>query len=324
MYPLKFTNIYKDKPWGNKKLKKFRDDVPTGKIGESWNISCRDEDMSVVSEGEFSGKTLLELIDEYKEGLVGTALTGADFPLLIKILSVSEKLSVQVHPDDEYAKKDGEEYGKEEIWYIMDAKRGAQLILGTNGCTREEFELAIIEGKSEDMMRKLPIKKGEVYYVKSGLIHTVDGEVMVAEIQQNSDLTYRVYDYDRGRELHIEKALDSIRFELEGKKSPGLTAKYKGYAKTWYALSSKFSLELYKINREVVEESDPERFYIFMCVKGKGTIKYEGGEVKFAMGDTVLIPATLGEYTISGGCRLLKTYVPDVAKVEQEIIAVIK
>ena len=324
MYPLKFKPIYQEKPWGNQQLKTFRDDLPAGKIGETWDLSCRKDAMSIVENGEDKGKTFQEMIDIYGEKLLGTKMVGKDFPLLVKILSVSQKLSVQVHPDDEYAQKQGEQYGKEEIWYIMDAEPGAKLILGTNGCTKEEFEEAIRQGKAEDMMNKIHIQKGEIYHVKSGLIHTVDGEVMVSEIQQNSDTTYRVYDYNRGRELHIDHALNTIRFDLEGKKSHGVTAVFPEYTKTWHALSKNFSLEHYDIVECVNEKSDSERFFIFTCVVGSGEIFYNGGSLPINKGDTVLIPADLGEYTLVGHMEVLKTYVPDFKKVQEEIMYIVE
>lgn len=325
MYPLKFKNIYFEKIWGSQALSTIRDNVPKGKIGESWDVACHDKAMSIVANGKYKGMRLDELIEQKNELLLGRELAGKKFPLLIKFLSSGEKLSVQVHPDDEYARKyENGELGKTEAWYIVEAKEDAYIILGTNGCTKEEFEKSIEDGTVEKHMNKINVKKGDVYYLKSGLIHTMGPGIIAAEIQQNSDTTYRVYDYDRGRETHIDKALDVIRFDYKGKKSEGLLVERNGYNKTYYCLSKYFSLEVYDIFESITEKSDEERFYIFTAVEGKGTIQYDDGEVDFKKGDSIFVPATLGNYTIQGHCRLIKSYVPDVDAVEKEILDIIK
>ncbi|HFL3828706.1 TPA: mannose-6-phosphate isomerase, class I, partial [Clostridioides difficile] len=265
-----------------------------------------------------------ELIEEKNELLLGKELVGRKFPLLIKFLSPSKKLSVQVHPNDEYAAKhENGELGKTEAWYIVEAEEDAYIVLGTNGCTKDEFKKSIEDGTIEEYMNKIKVKKGDVFYLKSGLIHTMGPGVIVAEIQQNSDTTYRVYDYGRGRETHIEKALDVIRFDYEGRLREGLLVKKEGYNKTYYCLSKHFSLEVYDIFDSVTEISDENRFYIFTTVEGEGIINYNKGEVSFTKGDSIFIPATLGKYTIQGDCKLIKSYVPDVEAVKKEILNII-
>ncbi|EOC99657.1 type I phosphomannose isomerase catalytic subunit [Caldisalinibacter kiritimatiensis] len=324
MYPLKFENIYCEKVWGSRDLESFRDNLPEGKIGESWDVACHKNGTSVISNGEHKGMRLDDLIKEKGQELVGSKISTEWFPLLIKLLNTSGKLSVQVHPDDEYARKVEGDMGKTEVWYVVDAKEDAKLILGTNNCTKAEFEQAINNGNPEEYMNVVKVKKGDVYLIKSGLIHTMGEGLIIAEIQQNSDTTYRVYDYGRGRELHIEKALDVIDFELQGKKSEGLTVKKSGYSKTYYCLNEHFALELYDVHTSFAEKSDKERFYIFTCVEGEGKIKYRNGIEEIKMGDSLLIPATLGEYEVIGKMKLLKSYVPDVEKVEREILNVAK
>lgn len=324
MYPLKFENLYFEKVWGSRDLESFRDDLPSGKIGESWDLSCHPHGVSIVSNGKYKGMKLDELIKQEGVKLLGTKISVDRFPLLVKLLNTSDKLSVQVHPDDEYALRVEGEMGKTEVWYVVEANEGARLILGTNGCTKKQFEMAIIEGNPEKYMNVVKVKKGDVYLIKSGLIHTIGAGLIIAEIQQNSDTTYRVYDYNRGRELHIEKALDVIDFDLVGKKSEGLKVEREGYSKTYYCLNKHFSLELYDIKDNLIENSDEERFYIFTCVEGKGEIKYTGGVEEINMGDSILIPASLGQYQIVGQLKLLKSYVPDVEKVEKEILEIVK
>jgi len=324
MYPLKFENIYVEKVWGSRDLDSFRNNLPKGKIGESWDVSCHDHGTSVVANGVYKGRKLNELIKEKGVDILGAKISNDKFPLLVKLLNTSDKLSVQVHPGDEYALRVEGEMGKTEVWYVVEAKEGAELILGTNGCTREEFEKAIEAGEPEKYMNVVKVKKGDVYLIKSGLIHTMGEGLIIAEIQQNSDTTYRVYDYNRGRELHIEKALDVIDFDLIGKKSEGLKIEGEGYSKVYYCLNEHFALELYDVEKSFTENSDEERFFIFTCVEGEGEIRYSKGAEKIKKGDSILIPASLGEYKVIGKLKVLKSYVPDVDKMKGEILQVVE
>lgn len=321
MYPLKFENLYYEKIWGGRDLELFRDNLPKGNIGESWDIACHPNGTSVVVNGEFKGVKLDKLIELKGEELIGTEICREWFPLLIKFISTKEKLSVQVHPDDKYGKEVEGEMGKTEVWYVVEAFQGANLIVGAKeGCTKEQFKKAIEDGNLDEYMNTIFIKKGEVYFVKSGLIHAIGEGVIIVEIQQNSDTTYRVYDYNRGRELHINKALDVVDLSLSGNKSTGILVEREGYKKTYLCLGKDFSLELYDVQTSFTEISDKERFYAFTCVEGEGEIIYKQGTEKIKKGDSVLMPAVLGEYTFNGEMKLLKSYVPDVRKVEGEIL----
>jgi Phosphomannose isomerase len=324
MYPIKFKNIYFDKIWGGRNLELFRDKLPDGDIGESWDVACHCHGISVVKNGEFKGKKLDELINLKGSKLIGTKISKESFPLLIKLINAKDKLSVQVHPEDKYAMETEGEMGKTEVWYVVEAFEGANLVVGTKeGCTKEQFKKAIEEGKLETYMNKIPVKKGDVYFVKSGLIHAIGKGVIIAEIQQNSDTTYRVYDYNRGRELHVEKALDVVNLDLKGEKSTGVKVEGNGYSKIYYCACDKFSLELYDVYKEFSECSDEERFYVFTCVDGQGKIIYDDGTESIEKGENVLIPASLGFYKIEGNVRLLKSYVPDIEKLKNNILEVV-
>ncbi|WP_010237188.1 type I phosphomannose isomerase catalytic subunit [Clostridium arbusti] len=321
MYPLKFQNLYYEKIWGGRDLEKLRDNLPDGNIGESWDVACHDHGMSIVANGKYKNLRLDKLIKLEGKRVLGDKINSDKFPLLVKLINAKDKLSVQVHPNDDYGKRVEGEPGKTEIWYVVEAFEGANLVVGTKECTKEQFEQAINTGNFDEYLNKIPVKKGEVYFVKSGLIHAIGEGVIIAEIQQNSDTTYRVYDYNRGRELHIQKALDVVDFDLKGQQSKGLKIENENYNKIFYSLCDKFSLEMYEIKKNLQEESDRERFYIFTCVEGNGIICFDGGEEKIKYGDSILIPAYLGKYEIKGELKLLKSYVPDVKKVEQEIIS---
>ena len=325
MYPLKFKSIYFEKIWGGRELEAFRGDLPEGEIGESWDVACHEDGTSIVANGEFKGIKLDDLIKDKGDQVTGTKISKDRFPLLLKLINSNDKLSIQVHPDDEYGYRVEGEPGKTEAWYVVDAKEGSELIVGVKeDCTKDQFKQAIQEGTLEQYMNKVQIKRGETYFIKSGLMHAICEGAIIAEIQQNSNTTYRVYDYNRGRELHIDKALEVVNLDLEGRKSSGLKISNLGYSKTYLCLAKEFSLEKYEVESYFTENSDEERFFIFTCVEGKGEIEYSGGIESIAYGESILIPAALGQYTFKGQMNLLKSYVPDMDKIEQEIMAVIK
>ena len=256
MYPIKFENLYYERIWGGKHLEKFRDNIPSGVIGESWDIACHKNGTGKVENGELKGKTFEEIINIYGEDLLGKEIKAKEFPLLIKLITAQDKLSVQVHPNDEYANRVEKDSGKTEAWYVVDAEEGASLIVGTKDCDKEKFRKAIDEGELDKYLNKIPVKKGDFFYVQSGLVHAICEGVVIAEIQQNSDTTYRVYDYNRGREIHVEKALDVIDFSLKGENSNGILIKKEGYDKTYLCLGEYFTIQKYKINTSAKEKSD--------------------------------------------------------------------
>lgn len=320
MYPLKFQPIYVSKVWGGRNLLSFRDNLPEGNIGESWELAYHDDLVSKVVNGPYRGMGLDELIISLGKDLIGNEISEKSFPLLIKFLDAQSKLSIQVHPNDVYAYENGNDSGKTEIWVVLEAKENAKMILGINNCEPECFCSAVENGNLEQYLNPIQVKKGDVYFIPSGLIHTMEG-VLVAEIQQNSDTTYRVYDYNRGRELHIKNAMDVIDFSLSSKKATGLCVIKEEYEKTYYCYSQYFALEKYNIKENYTEISDTDRFYIFTCIAGKGKILYKEGIEEINKGDTVFIPAALGEYTFEGSFELLKSYVPNIEKLEKEILS---
>jgi mannose-6-phosphate isomerase len=320
VYPLKFENIYFDKIWGGRDFELFRSNLPEGNIGESWDVACHPHGTSVVANGDFKGMKLDELIKLKGSDILGSHISAEWFPLLVKLINAKDKLSVQVHPDDKYGKETEGEMGKTEVWYVVEAFEGANLVVGTKDCTREQFKEAIETGEFDEFMNKIPVQKGDVYFVKSGLVHAIGEGVIIAEIQQNSDTTYRVYDYNRGRDLHIDKALDVVDLSLRGEISHGLKFHQEGFSKTYYCLCEYFALELYEVSESLKECSDNERFYIFTAVEGEGEILSKGNSQTIIKGDSILIPASLGEYEVRGTIKLLKSYVPNMKKAKEEIL----
>lgn len=323
MEPLFLKPIFMDRIWGGTALKdKFNYEIDSPTTGECWAISSHKNGDCLIENGKYKGKKLSELWDKNRELFGNTP--GDKFPLLTKILDANDNLSVQVHPNDEYGMRVEGELGKTEIWYVVEAFEGANLIVGTKDCTKEQFVKAIETGEFDQYLNRVEVKKGDTFFVRSGLVHAICEGVIIAEIQQNSDTTYRVYDYNRGREIHVEKALDCIDFSLKGEKAKGLKVSYDQYDKTYLSLCEYFSLEKYDIHGVCEEESDKERFFIFTCVEGEGIITSEEGELAIKKGDSIFIPASLGKYSLKGNMTLLKSYVPKEGAVEEEILSVVK
>lgn len=310
MYPIVFENLYYEKIWGGQGLKRFRENLPKGSIGESWDIACHEHGMSIISNGKLKGKSFKEAINLYGQRLIGNNICTDKFPLLVKLISAEDKLSIQVHPNDDFARKEENQLGKTEAWYVLDAKDEAELIIGTKNCDREIFRQAINNKTIEKYLNVVKVKKGDFFYIESGMIHGICGGVTLVEIQENSDITYRVYDYDRGREIHVDKALEVIDFSLNVENVQKNSVIEKGYSKTNLCHEKYFNIEKYDIDTIAEEESDINKFYLFTCVNGKGKIVSKEDMVNFNTGDSILIPACLGGYSIEGRCEMLKSYVP--------------
>lgn len=305
MYPIKFESLYYDKVWGGRDLESFRNNLPKGDIGESWDIACHPNGIGIVSNGRFKGMSFNELIENYNEGIFGKGISNNEFPLLVKLINSNENLSVQVHPNDEYARRVENSFGKTEAWYVVDAKEGAELIVGTNGCTKEEFEEAINTGKVEECLNRIKVKKGDAFLINSGLVHAICSGLVIAEIQQNSDITYRVYDYGRPREIHVEKSLEVIDFDLKPERLVEDYKAFDGYKYTSLCKSEYFTIDKCIIDFKYNTSSNKNMFSIITCVDGKGIINYKGGTEVISKGDSILIPAQLGDYEIKGGLEIL-------------------
>ncbi len=311
MNPLTFNHVYLEKIWGGRDLESFREDLPTGTIGESWDVASHRNGTSIVLEGPEAGKSLSQLYGEKRTDLFGTSMNYDRFPLLLKLINTTQALSVQVHPKDDYALAHENDLGKTEAWYVMKATPEAYLIIGTGDTDRKGFRQALEENRIEEILNKVSVKEGDVFYIESGLLHAIGPGLIIYEIQQNSDTTYRFYDYGRPRELHVEQAMEVIDFQLKGDRVEGTTREIDGGLKTDLIRCPYFALEKYDVETEVKEESDPARFFLFTVVKGSGTLRWEKGKKTLKKGDSFLIPAALGSYTLEGPVQLLKSYVPN-------------
>ena len=324
MYLLEFEEIPKEVIWGGNSLAALYS-KPFDKnktIGESWEISDLPNDNSIVLNGELKGRTLSSLVKEYGSELLGTKCKEDYFPLLIKLIDAKDKLSIQVHPDEEYANKRHNKHGKNEMWYVMSASDDAELLIGLKeNITKEDLKKAISNKENiENMFNYIDIKKGDSFYIPNGCIHAILGNAVIAEIQTPSDVTYRLYDWNRvdkngkSRELHIEDSFNVIKNINSYSLKSNRDNKFKDSSLEIDALFSNeyFTAEEYTVNNngDFTSKTNKESFEVIIVVEGNGTIESDvnGNIIKLNLGKTVLIPASLGNYIIksNNGIKFLR------------------
>jgi mannose-6-phosphate isomerase len=316
-YPLKFEPILKDRLWGGQKLREvLGKDFKGSGIGESWELSGVAGDVSVVANGPYRGKLLTDLILEFPDLLLGTdvvARFGEEFPILIKFIDAQKDLSIQLHPGDALARERHNSFGKTEMWYVMDADPGAELIIGfKRDLTREEYQGALDSKSLTDCLHYEPVTAGDTYFINSGKIHAIGAGILLAEIQQSSDVTYRVYDFDRRdaqgnlRELHTELALDAMDF----KKKDDFKIRYPRHLNTENPMvsSTYFNTSYLDLDAETTLQMPGGRsFMALVCVEGGAQVAIGSREVDIKKGETVLIPAAALEVTLkTSGSRFLR------------------
>jgi len=317
LYPIVFDPILKDRIWGGTKLKtEFNKPIQSDITGESWELSTVSGDVSVISNGEYKGKSLSELIQSFPEEILGSSIYkkyGTEFPLLFKFLDAKDDLSIQVHPNDELAKKRHNSFGKTEMWYVMQADEGARIVVGFKEKSSKEEYIKTLENKSLlSILNEVPVKKGDVFFLETGTIHAIGAGIVIAEIQQTSDITYRVYDWDRvdasgkSRELHIEEALDAINYDT--------TATKKEYSQNLNESNEMvkcpyFTTNYFPLDGSVSVKGKNDTFKVYMCMEGTFGLNYSRGKSDYKKGDTILIPAAMEDYTLEGKAVLLEIYI---------------
>lgn len=317
LYPLKFKPILKERLWGGTKLKDLFGKPSTSEItGESWELSAVTEDVSIVSNGELERTSLQELIDKYPVELLGKSVVdrfGTEFPILIKFIDAKQDLSIQVHPNDALAKERHNSFGKTEMWYIMDADPGAQLVVGFNrDVSKTEYEQSLQNDTLLELLHYEKVHEGDTFFINTGKIHAIGAGVVLAEIQQTSDITYRVFDFNRKdkegilRELHTELALDAIDYK---KKDDFKVA----YSKEMNSVNTMVDCPYFKTNileldkNFSIDNNNRDSFTIYMCVDGRALIENEFGKVSIQKGETTLIPAMSQIISINTeGAKLLE------------------
>ena len=320
MEPIKFESVLKQTLWGGDKIIPFKH-IHTNleHVGESWEISGIHGSETIVANGSYKGYQLNDLVDLLKEKLVGKdnyKRFGAEFPLLIKFIDARQDLSIQVHPTDEVAHRQGKERGKTEMWYIMDSAPDAKLYSGLKQqITPDEYKQMVENDTICDALAQYEVKEGDVFFLPAGRIHAIGSGCFLAEIQQTSDITYRIYDYKRKdkdgnyRELHTQQAAESINYQVE-----------KNYRTDYVAQQNRgvslvkcpyFNTAVYDLNEPMtIDYSELDSFVVLIGLKGEGIIKdNEGNEASLEACETILIPATTETIKIEGNIKFLETYV---------------
>ncbi|MFL9836481.1 type I phosphomannose isomerase catalytic subunit [Flavobacterium sp. ST-75] len=314
LYPLIFEPILKDRIWGGTKLQSdLGKNIPTQTTGESWELSSVPGDVSVVSEGVYKNKPLSELLEQFPQEILGQKVHeqfGTQFPLLFKFLDAKDDLSIQVHPNDELAKQRHNSFGKTEMWYVMQADKGARIIVGFKHKSSPEEYLEHLNNKNLiEILNEVEVKKGDVFFLETGTIHAIGAGIVIAEIQQTSDITYRIYDWDRvdaqgkSRELHVEQALDAMNYNT--------TDTQKQYAQTENSANVMvncpyFTTSYFPLNGEANINKDGSSFTVYICTEGEYSFENDGKSYSFKKGDTILVPAALKGFSLKGEATLLE------------------
>jgi mannose-6-phosphate isomerase len=323
LYPIKFIPEFHHRIWGGDRLKKLlnKEIGSMDRCGESWELSAVEKHISKVANGFLKGNDLQELVEIYMGDLVGEKIYdrfGPEFPLLIKFIDAEDDLSIQVHPDDKLARERHGAYGKTEMWYVVAAEPGANLNSGFNRqVSREQFVQSLERGALISMLNFEEVQAGEAFFIPAGRIHAIGKGILVAEIQQTSDVTYRIYDYNRKdkhgkeRKLHAELALDAIDYSFQN-----------NYKSAYSAVRNQsspivtcpwFTTNILEFDRRVTKEyAHLDSFVIYICVDGICSVSWEAGEETIQKGETVLIPASLEMVTLSphsGIVKLLEVYI---------------
>lgn len=321
LYPLKFKTIFKDKIWGGDKIKTIlkKDFDPLPNCGETWELSAVKGNVSEVANGPFEGQPLDKLISDYSNQILGAKVIekfGNEFPLLIKFIDAQEDLSVQVHPNDQLAETRHQGKGKTEMWYIMQADTGASLIAGFNQPLNKATYLKHFnEGELNTVLNRVDVSAGDVFFIPAGRIHTIGKGILLAEIQQTSDITYRIYDFDRTdaqgnkRELHTEEAVDALDYEFHETYKTSYSS--HNNARTSLVKSAYFTTNKFNIDQSAqLDYSDLDSFVIYVFIKGQGHLSYAGKEQSFKMGEVYLLPAAMKHMSVvpDGETEFLEVY----------------
>ncbi|MFM9988496.1 type I phosphomannose isomerase catalytic subunit [Flavobacterium sp.] len=317
LYPLQFNPILKERIWGGTKLETLLNKpISSEIIGESWEITTVGDDISIISNGYLKGKSLQELINTFPIEILGIKVYevfGKQFPLLFKYLDAKENLSIQVHPNDVLAKERHNSFGKTEMWYVIQADPSAKLIVGLKKKSLPEEFLESLESKTLlNLLDTKSVKEGDVFFLNTGTVHAIGAGTVIAEIQQTSDITYRVFDFDRidkngnTRELHLDLALDAINYNVVKTKQE--------YKKTENCSNEVVSCEYFTtniipLNGKMNIKKNNDSFRVYMCTKGDFKLYYKKEIFTYKMGDTLLLPAQITSYELIGKAILLEIYI---------------
>lgn len=312
--PLFFYPILQERIWGGKRLQqKLNKPSTETKTGESWELSAIPSNVSVVRNGMFHGKSLLDLLVYHGNEVFGSEFVnkyGTRFPYLFKFIDAAEQLSIQVHPDDEMAQRKHQSAGKNEMWYIVDADANATLTIGfSKNTTIEEYQKHLTAGTLTDLLQQVPLKKGDAFYIPAGTIHAIGGGIVLAEIQQSSDITYRVYDFNRmddhgkTRELHTEQALDVLDFTPIDAK---IRLQKVANTEVTFVQNQHFDVKFITVENAMFFQK-PQISCVWMCVEGSVSFEIEGEKFWFKAGETLVMPQLATDFLMIGRAKILST-----------------
>lgn len=313
-YALKLSPYVSETIWGGRKLiEEYNVKTEKSNAAEGWMLSCLEKGPSTVTNGAYAGKTLPEVLKLEPEWSGKNAEKFKDFPILIKFIDAMDNLSVQVHPTKEYCEKTGKGRSKTECWYIIDCEEGASLLLGfKDKISPDTFKKSIEDGNLTDYTENVKVKPGDFFFIESGTLHAICKGVLLAEVQESSDTTYRIFDYNRvgkdgkPRELHINDAIGVTK--LEKFSQPAFCSKdYNGDGKNLLASCDLFTVWIDKIKDEFTDSADDKSLVSLLVLKGEGTLYSNGNETKLTKGDSIFIPADSGDYKINGNLEILET-----------------
>lgn len=314
MTPLLLNPVAKDYLWGGTRLKEEYNKITDLEIvAETWECSVHPDGLSVIASGEFEGMTLRRILEDNPEYLGNKYSHLKELPIMIKFIDAAHDLSVQVHPDDEYALKYEGQNGKTEMWYIVDATADAKLIYGLKeGVSKEDFNQAVRMGKIQDCLNQISIQKGESYLIPAGTVHAIGAGTLIAEIQENSNVTYRIYDYDRvdkngqKRELHLDKAMEVMSFDSSLPIEKTLKSNlYNGYSVEELCCCKYFTVNKINTETNTLIDVDSSSFQVLLCIEGTGKVCYQNSSMDFARGQCVFLPAGIGECKVEGKIEFL-------------------
>lgn len=315
---LKLSPAFKDYLWGGTRLiTEYGKTSNFDKVAESWELSAHKDGPSIIMNGSFEGKNFIEYLTAEGSKAIGSkGEKFGHFPVLIKFIDAKQNLSIQVHPDDEYAQRVEHESGKNEFWYILDAKPGSYLYYGVKKeMTKEDYRKHIEDDTICDYLNKVMVKKGDCFFIKAGTIHAIGAGCMICEIQQSSNSTYRVYDFGRlgvdgkPRELHIDKAVDVSSLVPSGKNGEPQEkpVKKEGYVYTLLSSTEYFTTAKYDIEEKIEFNADADSFNSLIILEGSGKVTAGSQTVEFKKGESIFIPAGFGKYVVEGTCSVIKT-----------------
>jgi mannose-6-phosphate isomerase len=314
LYPLTFSTIYIEKPWGGRTLEKYKGALPDGLIGETWDVSAQAEGVSLVTNGHLRGSGLDEVVQQLGRALLGTTSESDFLPLMVRHVSSRENLSVQVHPTREYAVGHGELSGKDEAWYVLEAEPGAFVYAGVDkGVSAERFRESVVAETVREHLIAHPVAAGDCLFIPAGMIHAICAGVTLIEICENSNTTYRVYDYGRDRGLDFVETFANMNLTLGASVRRGLTRQLDAGTETVLCVEPTMGISRLDIHGRQAQSTGGLSFHALSCLTGSGVITWNAGADRECIerGQSVLIPAEIGRYELSGTLSVLRSWIPD-------------